>query len=228
MAEQDSTVPPDLPPILRLPTELRLEIYKFCSAFTLVQLSCTSVQLRREILTGPNLYAKSYGYENPPIKRTAGTYWHLYDRKLRENIPPHLSMYNIHKVESHCERDLLMRIYAMKEQRASTGLITSKTYFGGWWCCHNCLRVMEFITRDRVTNLEDFVCMSREFIRGIIPDSMSLLMKQSNMSLKCDIPRLSINRINIIRTSDIYYFNKLPISSSVIKQAASITTHTSH
>ncbi|RPA72197.1 hypothetical protein BJ508DRAFT_419586 [Ascobolus immersus RN42] len=55
------------PPLLLLPTEIRLEIYSNCTAFTLLQLSHTSTELHREINAYPGLIGKTYGYICPEV-----------------------------------------------------------------------------------------------------------------------------------------------------------------
>ncbi|RPA78244.1 hypothetical protein BJ508DRAFT_329372 [Ascobolus immersus RN42] len=50
---------------MRLPLELRLDIYEFCSALTLLQLIGTSWQIRCELLTRPKLITGSFGYRHP-------------------------------------------------------------------------------------------------------------------------------------------------------------------
>ncbi|RPA81395.1 hypothetical protein BJ508DRAFT_114347 [Ascobolus immersus RN42] len=51
--------------LLRLPTELRLEIYECCSAYTLLNLSQSCTQLRNEIINTPSVFTESYGYFLP-------------------------------------------------------------------------------------------------------------------------------------------------------------------
>ncbi|RPA80413.1 hypothetical protein BJ508DRAFT_362602 [Ascobolus immersus RN42] len=47
---------------LKLPTEIRLEIYSHCTAFTLVQLYHTCATLHNEIERYPSIYQTSFGY----------------------------------------------------------------------------------------------------------------------------------------------------------------------
>ncbi|RPA78246.1 hypothetical protein BJ508DRAFT_156660 [Ascobolus immersus RN42] len=49
-------------PLLDLPIELRLEIYRHCSAYTILQLSHSSRQLRFEIQSYPQIVGQSFGY----------------------------------------------------------------------------------------------------------------------------------------------------------------------
>ncbi|RPA80960.1 hypothetical protein BJ508DRAFT_376706 [Ascobolus immersus RN42] len=53
-----------------LPFELRLSIYSNCTAFSLLQLSRSSYQLRYEILRNPKLYLNSDGYRPAPTGTT--------------------------------------------------------------------------------------------------------------------------------------------------------------
>ncbi|RPA78325.1 hypothetical protein BJ508DRAFT_329262 [Ascobolus immersus RN42] len=48
-------------PLLRLPIELRLEIYSYCAAFTLLQLTHTCNRIRADIINHTFLVRKSYG-----------------------------------------------------------------------------------------------------------------------------------------------------------------------
>ncbi|RPA81397.1 hypothetical protein BJ508DRAFT_326520 [Ascobolus immersus RN42] len=48
--------------LLSLPTELRLDIFEYCTTFTLIKLSRTCRQLRKEIVWKPSVFNKSYGY----------------------------------------------------------------------------------------------------------------------------------------------------------------------
>ncbi|RPA82834.1 hypothetical protein BJ508DRAFT_343622 [Ascobolus immersus RN42] len=48
-----------------LPVELRLEIYRHCSAYTLLQLAHVSARLHAEINGCPEIFKKSYGYWHP-------------------------------------------------------------------------------------------------------------------------------------------------------------------
>ncbi|RPA78787.1 hypothetical protein BJ508DRAFT_416378 [Ascobolus immersus RN42] len=50
--------------LLELPTEIRLEIYRQCSAFTLLVLSASARSFRTEIHDHPSIYKHAYGY-NP-------------------------------------------------------------------------------------------------------------------------------------------------------------------
>ncbi|RPA72207.1 hypothetical protein BJ508DRAFT_335284 [Ascobolus immersus RN42] len=51
-------------PFFHLPTELRVEIYSYCTIYTLLQLSHTSTRLRNEINGLPKLLQAAYGYKS--------------------------------------------------------------------------------------------------------------------------------------------------------------------
>ncbi|RPA81394.1 hypothetical protein BJ508DRAFT_326517 [Ascobolus immersus RN42] len=52
--------------VLNLPSELRLEIYTHCTAYSLLLLSQTCRLVRAEILSSPHIFTKSYGYSSSP------------------------------------------------------------------------------------------------------------------------------------------------------------------
>ncbi|RPA81396.1 hypothetical protein BJ508DRAFT_326519 [Ascobolus immersus RN42] len=60
-------------PLLRIPTELRLIIYKHLSAYTLLLLSKVNKQLQTEINGSPKIIVNSYGYNIYKKRRSRGT-----------------------------------------------------------------------------------------------------------------------------------------------------------
>ncbi|RPA78321.1 hypothetical protein BJ508DRAFT_329258 [Ascobolus immersus RN42] len=70
--------PPPPSPLLTLPPELRLEIYRHTPAFTLLQLAHTCRLLHHEINAHQSILHHSFGYQNyysspPPLLNTFGT-----------------------------------------------------------------------------------------------------------------------------------------------------------
>ncbi|RPA84456.1 hypothetical protein BJ508DRAFT_412817 [Ascobolus immersus RN42] len=71
-----ATSPQNHPTLLLLPVELRLSIYAFCSAYTLLNLSQTGINLRSEITTfSASILNKAYGYK--PYPRDGFTIEHI-------------------------------------------------------------------------------------------------------------------------------------------------------
>ncbi|RPA77572.1 hypothetical protein BJ508DRAFT_364376 [Ascobolus immersus RN42] len=62
MALPNTTTGPSL--LLRLPTEIRLEIYQHCSTFALLQIASTSSLLHSEVNEYPALIRASYGFRS--------------------------------------------------------------------------------------------------------------------------------------------------------------------
>ncbi|RPA84449.1 hypothetical protein BJ508DRAFT_303906 [Ascobolus immersus RN42] len=101
--------PPPSSPLLRLPVELRLIIYRSCSAFTLLQLSQSHPTLRTELNSIPDILTTSYGYTPAPLHQ--------------------LSFRNIEKVASPLEAILF---YHQREwTRASSSEESEAYYYNG-------------------------------------------------------------------------------------------------
>ncbi|RPA80969.1 hypothetical protein BJ508DRAFT_306928 [Ascobolus immersus RN42] len=120
-SQQRPDPPPETFDFLGLPAELRLELYRHLSAFTLLQLSHTCHDLRREILGNQvGIINKALGYVNPPG----------------------LTMHNISRVDGLLERCLIRKLYwpPFAKPRVWRGL-SEGGYEKKWWCCVNCQTV---------------------------------------------------------------------------------------
>ncbi|RPA78359.1 hypothetical protein BJ508DRAFT_329299 [Ascobolus immersus RN42] len=87
--------------LLRLPTELLLEIYGYCSAFTLLQLSHTHPRLYAEINGFPQILQRTFGYGTSPMRFQKHSVRHtkreLLDQTARQELkdgPPILKDVN--------------------------------------------------------------------------------------------------------------------------------------
>ncbi|RPA80967.1 hypothetical protein BJ508DRAFT_346366 [Ascobolus immersus RN42] len=110
--------------LLDLPTELRLIIYKSCSAFTLLQLCQTCRLLRSEIRNTPKIFQTAVGYDESQIH------------------PPSLTLKNITQLCTLVERHLAVRIYAktLKEVKAlmPERLYERSGHCHWWFLCPRC------------------------------------------------------------------------------------------
>ncbi|RPA84443.1 hypothetical protein BJ508DRAFT_323709 [Ascobolus immersus RN42] len=97
------TSPPPVPRLLLLPTELRLSIYTFSTAFTLLHLSHTCFKLRAEINSVPDIYTKAEGYG--PHE------WIVLSGTLDRSCQSKLSIFNIHSLAHTSEALLYERRY---------------------------------------------------------------------------------------------------------------------
>ncbi|RPA80414.1 hypothetical protein BJ508DRAFT_362603 [Ascobolus immersus RN42] len=83
--------------LLNLPLEIRLEIYKQCSAFTLLQLLQSTGSIGYEISQHPSIYKSSLGYAS--------------QQGLEIKPASALRISNIHRLEGQDELDLFIRLY---------------------------------------------------------------------------------------------------------------------
>ncbi|RPA85973.1 hypothetical protein BJ508DRAFT_358524 [Ascobolus immersus RN42] len=89
-----------------VPPEIRLEIYRQCSAFTLLVLSATSASLRAELLQNPHIYQQAAGYKFRSSTHRRAWWW---DPKL-----PHtseLSIRHVKKLTCTSELELLKKLF---------------------------------------------------------------------------------------------------------------------
>ncbi|RPA72198.1 hypothetical protein BJ508DRAFT_381682 [Ascobolus immersus RN42] len=122
------TMPEPSSPFLRLPIELRLMIYAYTPAFTLLQLSHTSPQLRHEITSYPKIMASATG-----IQRVT---------KIPEGapIPMPFSILSISRLSGRRERKLWESTYIPAQ-----GIPDITKYAGERktrHTCYICLRIM--------------------------------------------------------------------------------------
>ncbi|RPA78785.1 hypothetical protein BJ508DRAFT_416377 [Ascobolus immersus RN42] len=100
---------------LRLPAELRLEVYSQCSAFTLLILTATTRSLRSEIFLHPSIYRQTTGYIQEPE-----AWW-----TPRTTLPA-FSIRNIKRVTSAEEVQLCNRMAGWKRLAKNGIRINSK------------------------------------------------------------------------------------------------------
>ncbi|RPA78382.1 hypothetical protein BJ508DRAFT_329323 [Ascobolus immersus RN42] len=121
--------------MLQLPVELRLDIYGYLTAFTLLQLTQTHPKFCEEINSIPKLYTSSPGYDPSFIIRAnAFTFGPKYGTStffdIHHDNP--LSKRDIQGLSDQQEYQLWMRIY--QTAGSSLGFTKSKQM-----CCVSCL-----------------------------------------------------------------------------------------
>ncbi|RPA78372.1 hypothetical protein BJ508DRAFT_329314 [Ascobolus immersus RN42] len=127
-----------------LPPELRLDIYRQCSAFTLLQLSHSHPHFRTEINANPSVYKTAFGFLpsrtlTPTLKlllmpqREYPKYqWRIRNAKKEgTEAGETLSLYMVERVQDLEERKMFLELYGGRHP--------------GVKCCETCLRIrLEF------------------------------------------------------------------------------------
>ncbi|RPA85974.1 hypothetical protein BJ508DRAFT_373167 [Ascobolus immersus RN42] len=143
MSSRQLDYQPTRPSFFALPIELRLRIYDYFSAFTLLVLAATSRSLRSEILQHPAIYTNSRGYRQTPAE-----WWP--DRLANSEF----SMRNISHLTQRRERNLLLETLALwMPFPPGTPAITAsrrRPVIRNYGCCQNwkCLKI---------SKIDDFV-----------------------------------------------------------------------
>ncbi|RPA82528.1 hypothetical protein BJ508DRAFT_325529 [Ascobolus immersus RN42] len=107
------------PPIFRIPLELRLDIYSFCTAFTLLNLTRTSRLFRTEIFQFPSIYRSSFGFATNP-----------------ETPDQQLSINTVKRVRYREECDMINAVTPRRWKniyKQQTGPVRSLSE--QWYCC---------------------------------------------------------------------------------------------
>ncbi|RPA76965.1 hypothetical protein BJ508DRAFT_330634 [Ascobolus immersus RN42] len=118
---------PAVPGFLRLPLELRLEIYGYIqSAFQLLQVAYTHPRLLAEIRSLPDVYTKKVGYVDP------STYPNNVDQRSEEGLP--FQHAHIDFLIDRCEFYLYLRMDE-EADKGPTGEVRFRNIF-----CKGCLK----------------------------------------------------------------------------------------
>ncbi|RPA85972.1 hypothetical protein BJ508DRAFT_373165 [Ascobolus immersus RN42] len=163
-ATSDSDTPETMPPqdpaeawpttftLLSLPVEMRLEIYRQCSALTLLVLAATAKSLRSEILQNPAICRQAFGYTANP-----GDWWPESDGS---NVST-FSIRNIATVPSADDRTFLYKkllrwdppdsFIPVRTSAAHRAPLLGKNY----GCCVGCLDVVGLGEFDRKKIVEE-------------------------------------------------------------------------
>ncbi|RPA78377.1 hypothetical protein BJ508DRAFT_329319 [Ascobolus immersus RN42] len=102
---------PDLAPtvhLLSLPLELRLEIYRQCTAFTLLNLSHANTRLRNEVNNEPAIFTSAYGYYTSPTTHPPSA---VRARRLRPHNTTIFTIKLITRLLDITERNLLLKLF---------------------------------------------------------------------------------------------------------------------
>ncbi|RPA80968.1 hypothetical protein BJ508DRAFT_326817 [Ascobolus immersus RN42] len=141
----------NLPPLLALPVELRLEIYSFCTAFSLLHLSFVCCQLRFEITNEPGIYTTSYGYAFPDC------------HPQRHRFINSFTMFHIDFVGGDLEMRTLRRLYW-------DNILETGSWVKRWWCCPDCggVRLVEVHLFDGVLGEDGTRGFGSKFVRKAV------------------------------------------------------------
>ncbi|RPA78839.1 hypothetical protein BJ508DRAFT_328869 [Ascobolus immersus RN42] len=146
--------------LLNLPCELRLEIYSWTPAFSLLQLSCTHPRIRAELVCRPGLFTKVYGYEDLRDQFYHRRPWELQilfiHQFVREEVDLFIARYSPfpkfgdagYKVDSRKDRRrrfvcrVCLKIRRGEDFRDPSNLGPEWVYF--WEACRKCHRALGY------------------------------------------------------------------------------------
>ncbi|RPA78373.1 hypothetical protein BJ508DRAFT_329315 [Ascobolus immersus RN42] len=111
---------------LTLPLEMRLEIYRQCPSFTLLQLYQTHPQIRAELHENPSIYNRSFGFRK--ISYT------MFKRKTYPTYP--FGLANIVELWDRAELELATRLYGRAFENGSSS-------FDVYNWCSDCFQNVE-------------------------------------------------------------------------------------
>ncbi|RPA87218.1 hypothetical protein BJ508DRAFT_97385 [Ascobolus immersus RN42] len=132
---------------LCLPTELRIKAYKYCNAFSLLQLSHTSPFLYQEINSIPSLWTRERQYYSCSLDDEWSTYGLFSGRDKPDPGPVRLGI--IRKVQTNSEVELFWNLYPITEK-------CKEKDFQRLTCCPHC-RVISNVCLENNRMWWDFV-----------------------------------------------------------------------